>query len=108
MVQGVLPFNYEEEKNESGMTALRNLPVYLDLAQVMGVGESIERHFRIKQQGWTDKQILLSSDCSHVGSGCHIGRDDEAGEAYHSYKRYKAYRAINTWWTEQGLVLHTD
>src|ERR1039457_6556429 len=34
MAQGVLPFNYEAEKNRSGMTALAGLPTFLDL----GVG----------------------------------------------------------------------
>ncbi len=28
MTQGILPFKYEEEKNESGMTALAGLPIY--------------------------------------------------------------------------------
>ena len=35
MAQGQLPFQYEEERREFGMTALAGLPVYLDLAQVM-------------------------------------------------------------------------
>jgi len=60
MTQGVLPYKYEEEKRETGMTSLGGLPVYLDLATVMGMGESIERHLQIKQQGWTDRQMLMS------------------------------------------------
>lgn len=55
MAQGVLPFKYEREKKESGMTAMSGLPIYLDLATVMGIGESIEKYLHIKQQGWTDK-----------------------------------------------------
>jgi len=35
MAQGVLPFKYEEEKKETGMTGLAGLPVYLDLAYVI-------------------------------------------------------------------------
>ena len=69
MAQGFLPFKYEEEKKESGMTALAGLPVYLDLATVMGLGESIERHLHIKQQGWTDKQILLSLIMLNLAGG---------------------------------------
>ena len=42
------------------MTGLGGLPVYLDLATVMGLGESIERHLQIKKQGWTDRQTLMS------------------------------------------------
>ena len=33
MSQGVLGFKYEEEKQETGMTGLAGLPVYLDLMQ---------------------------------------------------------------------------
>ncbi len=32
MAQDVLPFKYEKEKTNTGMTALAGLPVYLDLA----------------------------------------------------------------------------
>jgi len=35
--QGVLPFRYECEPTESGMTALAGLPAYLELAIVSGV-----------------------------------------------------------------------
>ena len=69
MAQGVLPFKYEEEKKETGMTALGGLPVYLDLAAVMGVGESIEKHLHIKQQGWTDKQTVLSLILLNLAGG---------------------------------------
>ena len=69
MTQGVLPFKYEEEKKESGMTALAGLPIYLDLATVMGIGESIEKHLHIKQQGWTDKQMILSLMLLNLAGG---------------------------------------
>jgi hypothetical protein len=49
MSQGVLGFKYEEEKHDTGMTALAGLPIYLDLASAIGVGDSIERHLHIKQ-----------------------------------------------------------
>ena len=35
MTQGVLPFKYEEDKTDAGMTALGGLPVYLDLVHVI-------------------------------------------------------------------------
>jgi hypothetical protein len=38
MPQGVLPYTREEEKTQAGMTALAGLPVYLDLASVLGLG----------------------------------------------------------------------
>lgn len=218
MAQGVLPFKYEEEGKESGMTALGGLPVYMDLATVMGIGESIEKHLHIKQQGWTDKQTILSLMLLNLAGGdcvddlerlegddgfCKVLRrieqkgvkrrerreldrrwrkkrdrvipsqspvfrylsafHDEAQEeqriegkafipvpnenlrgllrvnsdmvafiqgrnpqkvatldqdatlvktakreALYSYKDYKAYQPLNTWWAEQGLVLHTE
>ena len=42
------------------MTGLAGLPVYMDLASVMGLNEGIERHLHIKQQSLTDSQTLLS------------------------------------------------
>ena len=69
MAQGILPFKYEKEKRESGMTGLAGLPIYLDLAMVMGLGESIERHLQIKEQGWTDKQTVLSLMMLNLAGG---------------------------------------
>jgi hypothetical protein len=60
MPQGVLSFKYEEEKSISGTTSLAGLPVYLDLASVLNLGESIASHLNAKIQGWTDEQIVLS------------------------------------------------
>lgn len=71
MSQGILPFKYEEEKKDTGMTALAGLPIYLDLASVMGVHESIAKHLHIKHQGWTDKQTLMSLILlNHAGGDC--------------------------------------
>ena len=218
MAQGILPFKYEKEKKERGMTGLGGLPVYLDLAMAMGLGESIERHLQIKEQGWTDKQTVLSLVMLNLTGGdcvddlrklegddgfCRVLRrmeqkgmkrrerrgedrlwqrerqrvfpspssvfrylsafhssdeekervrgkafipapnrhlhglmkvngdmvqfiqsrrpekvatlDQDATlvettkrEAFYSYKGYKAYQPLNTWWAEQGLVVHTD
>ncbi len=75
MIQGVLPFKYEEEKTQTGMTALAGLPVYLDLAKVIGLSKSIGKYLKVREnsQGWTDPQMTL-----------------------------------NTWWHEQGIILHTE
>lgn len=35
MVQGVLPFKYQEEPKGGGVTALAGLPTYLDLAHAL-------------------------------------------------------------------------
>ena len=39
MAQGLLPFKYETEKDTTGMRALAGLPVYLDLARVIGLSK---------------------------------------------------------------------
>jgi hypothetical protein len=69
MAQGLLGFKYEQEQKDTGMTALAGLPIYLDLASAMGVGQSIERHLHIKQQGWTDRQTLLSLIMMNLAGG---------------------------------------
>lgn len=62
MAQGILPFKYEVEKKTTGMTALGGLPVYLDLAQAIGLSKSIQKHLKVRQgdQGWTDSQIVIA------------------------------------------------
>jgi hypothetical protein len=70
--QGVLPFLYEAEPTESGMTALAGLPAYLELAVVSGLPASIQRHLGIcalKEQGWTDTQIVMSLILLNIAGG---------------------------------------
>jgi len=67
--QGVFPYKYEKEKTTSGMTALAGLPVYLDLASVLNLGESIAVHLHAKVQGWTDAQIVLSLILLNLAGG---------------------------------------
>ena len=69
MAQGLLSFKYELERKDTGMTALGGLPIYLDLASALGIGESIEKHLHIKQQGWTDSQSLLSLIMMNLAGG---------------------------------------
>lgn len=76
MPQGVLPYKYEEEKTGSGMTALAGLPVYLDLAAVLDVGASIERHLQVKVRGWTDEQVVLSLVLLNMAGGEAVGDID--------------------------------
>ncbi|MAE70086.1 MAG: hypothetical protein CME06_06415 [Gemmatimonadetes bacterium] len=44
VAQGVLPFESVPETSKTTLTGLAGLPVYLDLAAVIGLRESIERH----------------------------------------------------------------
>jgi hypothetical protein len=70
--QGVLPFRYECEPTDSGMTALAGLPTYLELAVVSGLTDSIQRHLGVcalKEQGWTDTQIVMSLVLLNIAGG---------------------------------------
>jgi hypothetical protein len=61
MPQGILPYKYEEERKAAGMTAFAGLPLYLDLACVLDIPKSINRHLNLRpSQGWTDSQMVLS------------------------------------------------
>jgi hypothetical protein len=51
------------------MTALSGLPVYLDLASILGLGEHIYRHMHVKEQGWIDEQTILSLILLNLGGG---------------------------------------
>jgi hypothetical protein len=50
MTQGVFPFKYEEEKKDTGITAMAGLPLYLDLAIVFGHRETL---------GWRNRSTIL-------------------------------------------------
>ena len=85
--QGVLPFRYECEPTESGMTALAGLPAYLELAIVSGLTDFIQRHLgecAKKEQGRTDIQIVMSLVLLNIGGGDSV--DDlrilERGEGF--------------------------
>ena len=69
MAQGVLPYKYEKEKTTSGMTSLAGLPVYLNLASVLNMGESVSNHLRTRTQGWTDEQMVFSLILLNLAGG---------------------------------------
>ncbi len=69
MPQGLLPYKYEEEKRETGMTSLAGLPLYLDLASALGLAGSIGAHMHIKSEGWTDTQIILTLILLNLAGG---------------------------------------
>src|SRR4030042_4442242 len=69
MAQGIHPYKYEEEKSVSGMTSYAGLPIYLDLAVVLNLGESISTHLHTKIQGWTDEQMLFSLILLNLAGG---------------------------------------
>jgi hypothetical protein len=72
VTQGVLPFRYECEPTDSGMTALAGLPPYLELAVVSGLTDSIRQYLRTcsdQKQGWTDAQIVMSLVLLNLAGG---------------------------------------
>ena len=71
MAQGFLPFQYEIEKREGGMTGLAGLPVYLEFAQVMGFGRIVSQDVRARDgdQGWTDEQMVMSLVLLNLAGG---------------------------------------
>jgi hypothetical protein len=71
MAQGVLPFQFEVEKKDGGMTALAGLPVYLDFCHAMGLRRLITDHMRVRQggQGWTDDQMIMALVLLNLAGG---------------------------------------
>ena len=62
MKQGLLAFQYEQEKGSTGMTGLSGLMTYVELMHAAGLRSSVERHVRLREcgQGWTDSQMIIS------------------------------------------------
>jgi hypothetical protein len=71
MPQGVLAYQYEVEKREAGLTALAGLPVYLDLARVLGLSESVQKYVRVREgtQGYTDGQMITALMLLNLAGG---------------------------------------
>src|SRR5438445_113741 len=71
IAQGLLPFKYELESSEAGMTGLGGLPLYWDLAAVMGLSKSIEQHVgvRVGEQGWTDVPVVMALILMNLAGG---------------------------------------
>ncbi len=71
MAQKALPYEYEIEDGKSGLTSLGGLPTYLDLASTTGLLGSIDKHLKIRtgDQGWTDRQIVLSLIALNLAGG---------------------------------------
>ena len=71
MKQGLLAFQYEQEKSSTGMTALSGLMTYLELMQAAGLRSSVERHVRLRErgQGWTDSEMIISLMLLNLAGG---------------------------------------
>jgi hypothetical protein len=71
MPQGLLPFQLVSEASLPGLTALGGLPLYLDLAHVAGLRDSIMRRVRARNgdQGWTDAQTVMALMLMQLAGG---------------------------------------
>ena len=71
MKQGLLAFQYEQEKGSTGMTGLSGLMTYVELMQAAGLRPSVERHVRLRErgQGWTDSQMIISLMLLNLAGG---------------------------------------
>ena len=71
MKQGLLAFQYEQEKGSTGMTGLSGLMTYMELMQAAGLRSSVERHVRLRErgQGWTDSQMITSLMLLNLAGG---------------------------------------
>ena len=71
MRQGLLAFQYEQEKGSTGMTGLSGLITYVELMDAAGLRSSVERHVGLREcgQGWTDSQIITSLILLNLAGG---------------------------------------
>ena len=71
MKQGLLGFQYEQEKGSTGMTGLSGLMTYVELMDAVGLRSSVERHVRLREcgQGWTDSQMIISLILLNLAGG---------------------------------------
>jgi hypothetical protein len=113
MAQGALAFKYEEQRQSGGMTALAGLPVYLDLAHVMGLSRSVQRHLAVRAgRGWTDAQVVTSLVLLNLAGGDCVDDLDilEGDEGFCRVLRRtymqgmprKVRRALERRWVKEG------
>lgn len=69
VTQRLLPFQYQIDNSESGMTSFAGLPLYIDIAMVSGLCIKIAEQLRTKVQGWTDLQVIMSLILLNLAGG---------------------------------------
>ena len=71
MSQKTLPFKFEEDKKEMGITSLGGLALYTGLAHIMDLSKSVTDHIRVREntQGWTDSQMIMSLILLNLAGG---------------------------------------
>lgn len=71
MAQSVLPYQLDQETRKTTLTGLGGLPIYLDLAHVVGLRDSIARHLGPTgaSQGWSVEQMLTTLILLNLAGG---------------------------------------
>jgi len=71
MAQGILDFHILTQNKDNGMTSLAGLPAWLELGQVLGLAESIERNVKVREgaQGYTDRQMVMAGVLLNLAGG---------------------------------------
>ena len=69
MKQGLLAFQYEQEKGSMGMTGLSGLMTYVELMQAAGLRSSVERHVTAGERSGLDGQ-----PDDHLADAAELGR----------------------------------
>lgn len=70
VAQGVLPYQLEVETRKTYLTGLAGLPIYLDLAHVVGLRDAITEHVQVRgSQGWTDAQMVTALILLNLAGG---------------------------------------
>jgi len=71
VAQGALPYQLEVETRPSSLTGLAGLPIYLDLAHVVGLRDAITEHVQVRggTQGWTDAQMVTALILLNLAGG---------------------------------------
>lgn len=69
MTKTQLPFQYQAEKNSSGLTGFAGLPLYIELANKSGLTKHIAETMKTKVRGWTDTELILSLILLNIAGG---------------------------------------
>jgi hypothetical protein len=65
---------YEQEKTQTGMTSLAGLSVYLDLAKVIGLSKSIQKHLKVRE----NSQVCLFPWKTAINCGSEVSQNTTA------------------------------
>jgi len=69
MSQGCLPFQYQSEKNDSGLTGFAGLPLYVELCTQTGFIQYINQTMQTKTRGLSDGEMILSLILRNIAGG---------------------------------------